>query len=162
MAKFWMEDGTTMGGDKIFDKLSKNKTDVNVTSYSPGMCVKNIHPLVVPHGRRNINRFVNINPCDLLTHLQQTMNANKGCILSALTSKPKSCVKTSRYLMQRLNAFNDIINSVKEEYHQYDNESEYEYMDRILDIIMRTKRSDDINMIRCNQCIQQWLISEEW
>lgn len=162
MAKFWTEDDTIVSGSRLSDILSKDDTNINVSSYIPDVCIRSIKPLVVPHGRRNLHRFVNINPCDLLTHLQQSMTNNDRCILTALTTKPKSCMKTDNLLMKRLEAFTDIINRVKDEYPKYEDESEYEYMDRILDIIMRTKQSDDITMIRCNQCIQQWLISEEW
>ena len=71
MAKFVMEDGSTISGDHLMDMMKKNtQPDVSYSIYHE------IEKLKIPNGILNRHRMLNLNTYDLLTHIQQSLSLN--------------------------------------------------------------------------------------
>lgn len=162
MAKFIMEDGSIMSGDRYMDKL-KYKSSVpdihHVTYYQ-----EDIEKLKKPVGANNRERISNICTYDLLVHIQQKMILANRCVLDIITNGCHNCVKHNDMITERIRHFanNHITPDIMKSYPKHDDEDNDEYNERLCHIIMQRYHPRKLQMIQCEECIQQWMNSDKW
>lgn len=178
MAKFVMEDGSTISGDHLMDMMEKNNQP-DISYHNTFLTYHEIEKLKIPNGISNRHRMSNLNTYDLLTHIQQSLLLNNRCILKLITNEEHRCLKMNDDIQRRINQFaNKFIDDdfrkryprnklrIKDENHEESYttrmESDEEWNDRLCHLIMHLNHPTKLQMIKCEECIQSWLNSSEW
>lgn len=99
MAKFYMEDESIVSTDEIIERYShkEKKPDLieleEFLKHMDDIVPVPMEKMKLPHGEKNYIRLSNINPCDLLTHIQKGLNMKNLCILQLITGELHECLK---------------------------------------------------------------------
>ena len=140
---------------------------------------KDVGKLKVPSGRCNGFRLDNINMYDLLAHIQETLSITNRCIIELITNEDHRCVNENDTIRRRIHVFADehMSESFKqdnpkikirfkvpdtEDEFDYRLETDEEYHDRLCHIFMHRNHPQKLQMIKCEECLQQWMNSDKW
>lgn len=177
MAKFVTEDGKDgISGDKFMEQL-KRDTSIVQDTYFPHVVNSHadISKLKIPNGRINSERLKSINMYDLLVHLQQSLSLNNKCIIEMITNEDHRCINMNESIQKRIQLFaksfiNDAFKSAnpKQQIRIKLNDDEFtcreetdeEWISRLCHIYMHKYHSSKLQMIKCEECLQYWLNSD--
>lgn len=172
-----MEDGSIKTGDKIYEEhLKKVFRETTRQMQSPieekdpaHLQIFEAEKLKEPHGAHNYQRIGNVSMGDLLVHIQQPLTAKNMCIIDMITGHPMKCIHHNETIDRVVKNIvsKDITPELKKMYPKvkFENgteESEDDYICRLCHIIMHHNQPRKLQMIKCTECIHQWLISSKW
>lgn len=177
MAKFFMEDGSTISGDHLMDILNSQNNSLNKPSSHN--TYHEIEKMKIPNGKLNRHRILNTNTYDLLTHIQQSLSLNNRCILELITNETHRCPIMNDTIKRRIQQFANnyiddefrknyprqrkFIKDEKREGHYIVRpETDEEWFERLCHIMMHQNHPFKLQMIKCEECIQSWLNSSTW
>lgn len=180
MATFVTEDGKGgISGDKFM--IQHGLSDVYSSNSIPYVQQRKHHTdvdkLKKPAGKTNGHRINNINDCDLLTHIQQTLSLTGRCILEMITNEDHSCIKMNDTIGRKIRLFAEdkitesfreahprgkIRYKISENEFDYRDETDEEWNDRLYHMYMHQNHPSKLQMIKCEECLQQWMNSDKW
>lgn len=167
MAKFVSADGSHgISGDAFMDQYNAEHgyCDTCLIPCTKRKYHADVDKLKIPGGRINSHRLASINDYDLLCHIQQTLSLTGKCIIEMITNEDKQCIKHSDIIAKKIRLFAErfITNELKEKYPKHKDESDESYDERLCHLIIHRDHPNKLQMIKCEECIQQWMNSDKW
>ena len=186
MAKIEMDDGSVISSGHLLDKLERETGKISFLQMAesaleskPNFVHPEITKMKVPNGIDNRHRIVNTNTYDLLVHIQQSLSLNNRCIINLITNEEHKCLNTNDTIQRRIHQFAEsyideqfaLLNprsKVKYKVEGTDNcyderdETDEEWLDRLCHLMMIHNHPRKLQMIKCEECIYNWLKSSIW
>lgn len=184
MAKFVTEDGKGgISGDRFMMELNKKNPTYTEAWMSAHPYQRKRHTdvdkLKVPNGRRNRDRINNINDYDLFAHIQQTLSLTGRCIIEMITNEDHRCINMNETIQRRIRQFASkyIDDDFRTEHPRskkriktgdgpldFDlvDETDEEWFDRLCHMYMHKNHPTKLQMIKCEECLQQWMNDDKW
>ena len=134
------------------------------------MKIFDIEKMKEPHGDKNFRRLNNINDYDLLVHIQQTLSIKNQCIIEIITGNGVRCINHNETIDRKVKNFamQDITDEFRKENPKYtddegnETETDENYECRLCHLIMQHNHPRKLQMIKCAECIHQWMNSDKW
>lgn len=181
MARIETEDGYSISSSHLMDQLERTER-INSVSQSELYCrpvYHEIEKMKVPNGIHNRDRLLNTNTYDLLVHIQQSLSLNNRCILNLITNAEHKCLNTNETIQRRIHQYAEqfidesfrILNPRSriqfkiegtDDQYDYRPETDEEWFDRLCHLIMHKDHPAKLQMIKCEECIQEWLNTSKW
>ena len=176
MTKFVTDDGKGgISGDAIMRQLNKYRyEDIVIPQIKHHT---DVEKLKVPPGTNNRHRLNNINDYDLLSHIQKTLSLTNRCILEMITNEDHKCINTNQTMQNRIRQFAEeriteefktlhpkstVSVKIDEDLYDHRDETDEEWIDRLCHMYMHQYHPNMLQQIKCEECIQKWLNSNEW
>lgn len=186
MAKVELDDGSIISSSHYMDMLDKEMRHTSELMHMQGLMEyersvnnRSVEKLKVPPGRFNRHRVLNISMYDLFVHIQESLSLNNRCIINFITNNEHRCPNTTDTIQRRIhqyaeqfidNAFIELHPRTKIQYRiegeentfDYRWETDEEWNDRLCHLMMHQHHPRKLQMIKCEECLQEWLNSSKW
>ena len=182
MAKFELDDGSTISSSHYMDNLFRNdelqymiEGERNIVAQRPSI----VKPMKIPPGLYNRHRILNTSTYDLFVHIQESLATNNRCIIDLITNNSHKCPNTTDTIQRRIHQYAEQFiddafidsnprNKVQCKVDGTDNQFTYrwetdeEWHDRLCHLMMHRNHPQKLQMIKCEECLQEWLNSSKW
>ena len=185
MAKFELDDGSTISSSHYMDTLEKEMERTSEMMHLQAVIDTDhqlktvVEKMKIPPGRFNRHRMLNISTYDLLVHLQESLSLNNRCIINLITNEEHKCPNTTDTIQRRIHqyaeqfiddSFIELHPRTKVQYRVEGKENEFDYRwetdeewhDRLCHLMMHRHHPHKLQMIKCEECLQAWLNSPIW
>lgn len=188
LAKVFMEDDTVISSGHLVDKMEEadRMFKMQMMIDSDRAFVehrrkrhKDVDKLKTPNGIDNRHRINNLCTYDLLVHIQQTLSLSNRCIIELITNEDHRCLNTNDTIQHRIHQFAGqfVDDELREKYPRsvvrykvpgtesdfdYRDETDDEWFDRLCHLIMHRDHPAKFQMIKCEECLYEWLNSSKW
>jgi len=160
MAKFIMdaEGREIMSSDKFM--MLYERGDIKMSTES--IKKESYKQIPIPNGRLNSFRVNALSTGDLLKHIQS--NWDTKCVVSAIKGECHECLSRSDIMTKKISEIvKDKINEkVRNMCPKKKDETDEEYEVRLLYWYMELFYPDKLKEIRCTECLNHWLNTNNW
>lgn len=148
-----------MSSDKFMMLYRKGEMKM---SYEKEIKKESFTKIPIPNGRLNSFRVNALCLSDLLNQIQN--NWNSKCVISAIKGEQKSCLYQSDIITKKISEIvgDKIDTKVRNMNPKKKDETDEEYEVRLLYWYMEMFYPKQLKEIRCTECLNHWLNTNNW